>query len=77
MLDFPTKDAKITDLFQSSHNEIGSSYPLLKTKFEVVSMSSSSHYSRHSQSISPSAWQQTLNIYLGHKGNMAGKICKR
>ena len=77
MLDFSTKDAKITDPFQSSHNDIGSLYPLLKTKDEVVSMSSSSHYSRHYQSISPSAWQQPLNIYLGQKGIMAGKIWNR
>ena len=40
-------------------------------------MSSSSHYSRQSQSISPSAWQQPLNIYLGQKDIIAGKIFNR
>ena len=40
-------------------------------------MSSSSHYSRQSQSISPSAWQQPLNIYLGQKDIITGKIFNR
>lgn len=77
MLDIRTKNAKIIDFFQNLRKKDWIFISLAQTKFEVVSMSSSSHYSRHSQSISPSAWQQPLNIYLGHKGMMAGKICNR